>query len=80
MDITNTRGERVYYNSLGTWVQETGQFQESWTKQKFSSNQHFTWRDHIRIPGAGTYNLWMRICFTDGACVNLMGPVTIKVN
>lgn len=80
MDIKNTNSYRVYYDSLGTWVQETGKFQESWTNQKFSPEQHFTWRDHIVIKTKGTYNLWMRICFDDGACVNLMGPVTIKVD
>lgn len=79
MDISNTNSDRLYYDALGTWVQETGQFQKSWTKQKFSGEQHFEWRDHIEIPNAGTYNLWMRICFTDGTCVNLKGPVTIQV-
>jgi len=79
MDIKNTNTYRVHYESLGTWVQETGKFQESWTKQKFGDRQHFTWRDHLKIKSAGTYHLWMRICFTDGACVNLMGPVTVKV-
>ena len=79
MEIRNRNNYRVRYESLGTWVQETGKFQESWTKQKFSADQYFSWRDHIKIKSSGTYNLWMRICFDDGACVNLMGPVTIKV-
>jgi len=80
MEITNATADRIYYNSLGTWVEETGQFQESYTKDKFSPNEQFEWRDHIRIPDEGTYHLWMRICFTDGACVNMMGPVEVKVN
>jgi len=79
MEIKNTNNYRVYYESLGTWVQETGKFQESWTKQKFSPDQYFTWRDHIKIKSSGTYHLWMRICFEAGACVNLKGPVTVKV-
>lgn len=79
MDITNSTGGKVYYNALGTWVQETDQFQKSWKEQKFQPNQHFTWRDHIEIPNPGTYNLWMRVCFTDNVCTNLMGPVTVKV-
>jgi uncharacterized protein YraI len=79
MDIKNTNAYRVEYEALGTLVQENGQFQKSWTKQKFGDRQHFTWRDHLHIKSAGTYNLWMRICFTDGACANLMGPVTINV-
>lgn len=79
MDITNSVGWEVEYNALGTWVQETGQFQKSWTDQAFKPNQNFTWRDRIRISDPGTYNLWMRICFTDGACVNMMGPVAVEV-
>lgn len=79
MEITNTTPDRVYFDALGTWVQETGQFQKSWTDQKFSPSEHFTWRDHIEIPDAGTYNLWMTICFTDDTCTNLMGPVTVNV-
>ena len=79
MDITNTTPDRVYFDSLGTWVEETGEFQKSWTYQKFSPSEHFTWRDHIEAPGAGTYHFWMRICFTDGVCTNLMGPVKVKV-
>ena len=79
MDITNNLDQRVYYEALGTWVEETGQFQKSWTKQKFGARKHFVWRDHINIPDRGTYHLWMRICFTDGVCVNMLGPITVKV-
>jgi len=79
MDITNASGGQVYYDALGTWVQETDKFQKSWTYQVFDPGHHFIWRDHITIPSAGTYNLWMRICFTDGACVNLIGPVVVNV-
>ena len=80
MEIKNTNTHKVHYEALGTWVQETGQFQKSWTKQKFGDRQLLTWRDHIEIDSTGTYNLWLRICFTDGACVDLMGPVTIQVD
>jgi len=79
LDVTNTNADRLNFEAFGTWVQETGQFQKSWAKQEFKPGQHFTWRDHIEIPDAGTYNLWMRVCFTDGTCVNMMGPVTITV-
>jgi uncharacterized protein YraI len=80
MDISNFTGWEVEYDALGTWVQETGQFQKSWTEQAFKVNRRFQWRDHINIPDSGTYNLWMRICFTDGACFNMLGPVVVQVN
>ena len=74
------KGEAVYQElRCGTCHAKTGEFQKSWTYQKFSPNEHFTWRDHIEAPGAGTYHFWMRICFTDGVCTNLLGPVKVKV-
>ncbi len=79
MDITNESGGNVDYTALGTWVEETGQYQKSWTNSTFSPGQHFTWRDHINIPTAGTYHLYMRICYTDGWCVNMLGPVVANV-
>ncbi|MEJ2363271.1 MAG: hypothetical protein P8017_01090 [Deltaproteobacteria bacterium] len=27
----------------------------------------------------GTYHIWMRICFQDGYCVNIDGPVPITI-
>lgn len=79
MDITNASGGAVHYEALGTWVQETDQFQKSWTYQVFDPGDHFVWRDRINIPAAGTYNLWMRICFTSSACANLKGPIVVDV-
>ena len=79
MDITNPTGMQIDYEALGTWVQENDQFKKSWTKREFMPGKHFEWRDHLIFTESGTYNLWMRICFRDGACANLMGPVTITV-
>lgn len=79
MDISNSTTAQIDYEALGTWVQETGQFQKSWKNREFEAWQHFQWRDHIDIPDAGTYNLWMTICYRDGQCANLMGPVTVEV-
>lgn len=80
MDITNGGGE-IAYTALGTWVEETGDFQRSWSDSSFYAGQHFTWRDKINqfTLQPGTYHLWLRVCFTDGACVNLKGPVVITV-
>ncbi len=81
MDITNNSGQRIDYNALGTWVEETGQFQKSWTYSSFDAGKHFTHRDHINQfdLSPGTYHLYLRICFSDGACVNMYGPIEVVV-
>lgn len=81
IDITNASGGTVAYTALGVWVQETGQFQMSWTYSSLTPGQHFTWRDHINqftLP-SGTYHLWMRMCFPDGYCADLKGPVAVTI-
>lgn len=80
LDVTNTSGQPLDYLAFGTWVAETGQFQKSYSYSSFAAGQRFTWRDHLHIPAAGTYNLWMAIQFADGSSALLMGPVTITVN
>jgi len=80
--ITNKSGAAVAFNSLGTWIQENDQFQMSWTNSAIQPSPQFIHRDHLyaqHITAAGTYHLYLRICFTDGVCVNLAGPVEIVV-
>jgi len=72
--ITCLAGHQVDYVALGMWVEETGQFQKSRT------DQHFMWRDHINISGGGIYHLWLRICFTNLNCVNMLGPIQVEVH
>lgn len=79
MDITNTSGEVVEYNALGTWVEETGQYQKSWTFSSFQPNENLHWRDHLNIPAPGSYNLWLVIQFKDGGVARLSGPIPITV-
>ena len=79
MWITNVSSGSVEYTALGTWVEETGQFQKSWTHSEIAAGQQFAWRDYIRISNPGTYHLWLRICFSDGACFNMLGPVTVAI-
>jgi len=81
MKIDCIAGDRVEYTALGTWVEETGQFQKSWTNQHFDPGQRFEWRDHLKIgSGNGTYHLWLRICFSNSNCVNMLGPIQVEVN
>ena len=84
MWITNKSDETVEYDALGTWVEETGQFQKSYfsappTYPSFVPGQNFHHRDCLRIPAPGTYNLWMAIHFIDGTAVLLKGPVSVVV-
>lgn len=82
MDVANATDQQIDYSVLGPWVQETGHHKTSWTDRDFKPYQHEPfnpWRDWISIDDTGTYNLWMRICFQDGQCVNLAGPVVVQV-
>ena len=79
MWVTNISSSEVPFTALGTTVGETGQFQKSWTHSEFEAGQRFEWRDHINIPNAGTYSLWLTICFHDGECSRLRGPVQVVV-
>jgi hypothetical protein len=76
--VTNL-GQTVDYSALGTLVDETGQFQKSWTNERFLPGQTLDWRDNLKIPAPGTYNLWLVVCFTDNECFRMRGPVTITV-
>jgi len=79
MWITNKTSSPVEYKALGTLVEETGQFQKSYTYSEFKANAKFNWRDHINIPNAGSYNLWLTICFRDDECFRMLGPVPVTV-
>ncbi len=85
IDITNSSGNEIPYLALGTWVQETGQFQKSYFATppdypSFMPGQHFQHRDHIFIKGAGSYRLWLAIEFKDEVSVLLYGPVNVTIN
>ncbi|MDY7080131.1 MAG: SH3 domain-containing protein [Chloroflexota bacterium] len=81
MWIKNTTGNVVEFNALGTFVEETGQFQRSYSYSEFKPGQHFDHRDRINqfSLGPGTYSFWMMICFTDDQCFKMMGPVTVII-
>jgi uncharacterized protein YraI len=79
LNVTNQSGQTLAFNALGTWVEQTGQFQKSWTYSSLAPNQNFVWSDKLTIPAAGDYSLWLAIEFSDGAGVLLSGPVAVKV-
>jgi len=78
--VSNTSGGNLPFTGLGTWVEQTGDFKASWKSLGgMKPGETLEWEDHIRIDKAGTFNLYLRVCFTDGQCVNLAGPVTVEV-
>jgi hypothetical protein len=82
MWISNNSGAPVDFVALGTWIQENGQYQKSWSYSQIPADRQFVHRDHVyghQITAAGTYHLFLRICFADGECANLAGPVEIVV-
>ena len=79
VDIMSVADGDVAYESLGTRVEETGQFQMTPFQQVFAPGQRLLWRGHINISAAGTYHLWLHICFSDTDCVNMRGPVVVNV-
>lgn len=88
MEIRNTSNVPIVVAKWGAWIQENGVFQMSWggptagEPLSLAPGQSFQWRDHLyaeQVPGTGTYHLWMRLCFQDGYCVNLKGPVEFRI-
>jgi hypothetical protein len=83
--ITNESGGDVVLAKVGVWVEENGAFQVSGgvaDPLTLAPGQRFDCEDHLyasQIPSPDTYHLWLRVCFTDGYCVNLEGPVEIII-
>jgi hypothetical protein len=80
MWITNQDG-RIDYDALGVLVEETGDYQKSYTYSHFEPGQKFYHDDHINqfTLAPGTYHLWLTICFDDGQCFKMWGPVEVVV-
>jgi len=77
--ITNSTNGTISYTALGTWVEETGQFQKSWTYSSLGPGAVLRHRDHINIVGQGEYSLYLAIQFSDGFGVRLSGPIHVVV-
>lgn len=78
--LHNTGG-KIEYQALGVLVEETDQFQKSYSYSHFEPGQKFSHRDHINqfTLGPGTYHLSLMICFNDGHCPKMWGPVEVVV-
>ncbi len=65
--VTNTSATSVYYTALAAHT-DVGYSAWSWTNQSLDPGQTLSWRDHMHFPYAGTYQLYLGICY--GSDVN----------
>lgn len=79
MWVTNKTGSDIEYKSLGVAVEETGQYQNSYSWSKLYANKQFYHQDHISIEQPGTYHLWLTIGFLDEYWCRLAGPVEVII-
>ena len=79
LDITNGSDQTQAFDALGTWVEQTGQYQTSWTYSSLEPWQNLAWRDHINILVPGTYHPFLAIHFSDGVAALLSGPIVVIV-
>jgi hypothetical protein len=79
--VRNTNQAAVTISGLGVYVQDTSQFQQSWSTYVLAAGETIIWRDHINQfgLGPGTYSLWLRVCFPDGGCADLRGPIAATI-
>ncbi|MBN1179806.1 MAG: SH3 domain-containing protein [Anaerolineae bacterium] len=78
-NVRNGGTATVDIAALGLAV--NGQIQRSWTAYTMPPGGVLDWRDHINqfeLP-SGAYNAYLRVCFTDGACVDLSGPIAFSI-
>jgi hypothetical protein len=80
-DVRNNSGGSVGFSALGAFVEETGQYQRSWTNGSISRGASLVWRDRINqfSLSSGTYHIWLKVCWSDGACDLMKGPVEVRI-
>ncbi|MCC7360449.1 MAG: SH3 domain-containing protein [Anaerolineales bacterium] len=69
-EVKNTSSAAVAYGVLAAHT-DAGVTAQSWTNESLDPGETLTWRDHINFPAAGTYQLYLGICFGDkNACLS----------
>ncbi len=84
--VVNTTNADVSYGALAAHTDQ-GFTAKSWTNEVLRAGQSLTWRDHLNIGTAGTYQVYLGICFaskdaclTGGAAWDRLSPsVTVTV-
>lgn len=72
--VVNTSGQEVSYGALAAHT-DAGFTAASWTQEKFTPGQSLTWRDHLNISTAGTYQVYLGICFASKeSCLSGASP------
>ncbi len=85
--IRNQSATQVDYMRLGTFVDETNDFESgdgirghaSYSNWRLAPGEYLQHRDHVHFSTPGTYHLWLAVQFSDGQFVKLLGPVTITI-
>ncbi len=60
--VTNTTGSTIHYSALAGHTDQ-GYTALSWTMQKLKPGETLSWRDHINFDKAGTYQVYLGICY-----------------
>jgi SH3 domain-containing protein len=84
--VINTTNADVAYGALAAHTDQ-GFTARSWTNEILRAGQSLTWRDHLNISQAGTYQVYLGICFsskdaclTGGAAWDRLSPsITVTV-
>jgi uncharacterized protein YraI len=84
--VTNSTNDTVEYSALAAHT-DAGYTAWSWTMQRLKPGETLEWRDNIKFDKAGTYQLYLGICYAGSveACKTapwdrLSPNVTITVN
>ena len=85
-NVTNTSNNPVQYSVLAAHT-DAGYSAWSWTNQQLKPGQTLNWRDNIKFGTAGTYQVYLGICYAGSvnACKSagwdhLSPSVTVTVN
>jgi hypothetical protein len=60
--VTNSTNTTVSYSALAGHT-DAGYTAWSWTMQKLKPGQTLKWKDHINFDKAGTYQVYLGICY-----------------
>jgi hypothetical protein len=61
-NVVNQSGSDVSYSVLAAHT-DVGPTAQSWTNEVLGAGLQLNWRDHIRFSQAGTYQLYLGICY-----------------
>ena len=63
--VTNTTDHDIAYGAMSAHT-DVGSTGKSWTDSVLKAHQVLKWHDHMQFGSAGTYQVYLGICFDDG--------------